>query len=81
MEISLFTPDELTNCTEYIYLYIAFERGRAPKEVDYFYYTRRRNARWNRSYICKEAIIDPYPKGGKKIIGRGGNKRIIFMLH
>ena len=31
MEISLFTPDELTNCTEYIYLYIAFERNRAPK--------------------------------------------------
>lgn len=27
MEISLFTPDELTNCTEYIYLYIAFERN------------------------------------------------------
>ena len=32
MEISLFTPDELTNCTEYIYLYIAFERNRAPRD-------------------------------------------------
>src|SRR5215471_9668217 len=32
MEISLFTPDELTNCTGYIYLYITFERNRAPKD-------------------------------------------------
>lgn len=30
-EISIFSPDELTNSTEYIYLYITQERNRAPK--------------------------------------------------
>src|SRR3970040_2069220 len=32
MEISLYSPDEITSLTEYIYLYIAFERNRAPKD-------------------------------------------------
>ena len=32
MEISLFTPDELTNATEFIYLYISQERNRAHLE-------------------------------------------------
>ncbi len=31
MEISIYSPDEVTSLTEYIYLYVGFERGRAPK--------------------------------------------------
>jgi len=77
MEISLFTPDELTNCTEYIYLYIAFERNRAPKDSGLPSITRGAGMPGGIGHtFVKKRFVDPYPKGGRKIIGRGGNKRI-----
>jgi hypothetical protein len=77
MEISLFTPDELTNCTEYIYLYIAFERNRAPKDSGLPSITRAAGMPGGIGHkFVKNRFVDPSPEGGKIIIGRGGNKRI-----
>jgi hypothetical protein len=77
MEISLFTPDELTNCTEYIYLYIAFERGRAPKDSGLPSITRGAGMPGGIGHtFVKKRFVDPYPAGGRRIIGKGGNQRI-----
>lgn len=77
MEISLFTPDELTNATEYIYLYIAFERNRAPKGSSLPSITRAAGMPGGIGHVfVKKRFVDPYPAGGKVIVGRGGNKRI-----
>lgn len=77
MEISLFTPDELTNATEYIYLYIAFERNRAPRDSGLPSITRAAGMPGGIGHtFVKKRFVDPYPKGGMVIKGRGGNKRI-----
>lgn len=77
MEISLFTPDELTNCTEYIYLYIAFERNRAPRDSGLPSITRGAGMPGGIGHtFVKKRFIDPAPEGGKRIVGRGGNERI-----
>lgn len=77
MEISLFTPDELTNCTEYIYLYIAFERNRAPKGSGLPSITRAAGMPGGVGHtFVKKRFVDPCKEGGKIIIGKGGNKRI-----
>lgn len=77
MEISLFTPDELTNCTEYIYLYIAFERNRAPKDSGLPSITRAAGMPGGIGHVfVKKRFVDPAPLGGKIIVGKGGNKRI-----
>ena len=78
MEINLFTPDEMTSLTEYIYLYIGFTRVRAsdptlpavirgaamPGGIGHTWFKRR--------------FIDPHKEGGVKIIGKGGNKRVFI---
>jgi len=77
MEISLFTPDELTNCTEYIYLYIGFERNRAPVGSGLPSIIRGAGMPGGIGHtFVKKRFIDPYPEGGKIIVGKGGNKRI-----
>ena len=77
MEITLFTPDELTNCTEYIYLYIAFERNRAPKDSGLTAITRGAGMPGGIGHtFVKKRFVDPAKEGGKIIVGRGGNKRI-----
>ncbi len=77
MEISLFTPDELTNCTEYIYLYIAFERNRSPRDSGLPSITRGAGMPGGIGHtFVKKRFVDPCPEGGKVIVGRGGNKRI-----
>lgn len=86
MEISLFTPDELTNCTEYIYLYIAFERNRAPKDSGLPSITRTAGMPGGIGHtFTKKRFIDPYKAKGITdlrqasnivITGKGGNKRI-----
>lgn len=77
MEISLFTPDELTNSTEYIYLYIAFERNRSPKDSGLPSITRGAGMPGGIGHtFVKKRFVDPFPSGGKIIVGRGGNKRI-----
>ena len=86
MEISLYTPDELTNCTEYIYLYIAFERNRAPKDSGLPSITRTAGMPGGIGHtFTKKRFVDPYKAKGITdlnkaanivIEGRGGNKRI-----
>lgn len=77
MEISLFTPDELTNCTEYIYLYIAFERNRAPKDSGLPSITRGAGMPGGVGHsFCKKRFVDKFPQGGVILEGKGGNKRI-----
>ncbi len=77
MEISLFTPDELTNCTEYIYLYIAFERNRSPVGSGLPSIVRGAGMPGGIGHtFVKKRFVDPCPEGGKVIVGRGGNKRI-----
>lgn len=77
MEISLFTPDEITSLTEYIYLYIAFERNRAPRGSGLPSITRAAGMPGGIGHtFTKKRFIDPYPAGGKILQGKGGNKRI-----
>lgn len=84
MEINLFTPDELTSFTEFIYLYIGFTRVRTsdpslpaiiraagmPGGIGHTFVKNR--------FIVpyKKNKLDPYNHGNTLIIGRGGNKRI-----
>lgn len=77
MEISLFTPDELTNSTEYIYLYIGFERVRSPQGSGLPAIIRGAGMPGGIGHtFVKKRFVDPYKSGGKIIVGRGGNKRI-----
>lgn len=76
MEINLYTPDELTSYTEWIYLYIGFTRVRTSDP------TLPAIIRWagmpggiGHTWVYKRNI-KPYPKGGVKIKGKGGNYRI-----
>lgn len=77
MEITLFTPDELTNATQFIYEYIGFQRGRAPQGSGLVAIIRSAAMPGGVGHtFVKKRFIDPYPPGGKIIKGRGGNKRI-----
>ena len=77
MEISLFTPDEVTSLTEYIYLYISQERNRAPKDSGLPSITRGAGMPGGVGHtFTKKRFVDPFPAGNKIIVGKGGNKRI-----
>lgn len=76
MEINLYTPDELTSFTEYIYLYIGFTRVRtSDPRLPAIIRTAGMPGGIGHKFF-KKRFVDPYPKGGKIIVGRGGNKRI-----
>lgn len=78
MEINLFTPDEITSFTEWIYLYIGFERTRAAKNSGLPAIIRLAGMPGNIGHTwVKKRFVDPYPHGGKIIVGRGGVKRIM----
>lgn len=77
MEICLYSPDELTNCTEYIYLYITFERNRAPKDAGLPSITRGAGMPGGIGHtFVKKRFVDPNPAGNEILVGKGGNKRI-----
>lgn len=77
MEISLFTPDEVTSLTEYIYTYIGFERTRAPKDSGLPSIIRGAGMPGGIGHtFVKKRFIDPAPDGSVRLIGRGGNERI-----
>jgi hypothetical protein len=77
MEISLFTPDEITSLTEFIYLYIAFERNRAPRDSGLPSITRAAGMPGGIGHtFVKKRFVDPAPLGGVILKGKGGNKRI-----
>lgn len=78
MEINLFTPDEITSFTEYIYLYIGFTRTRTSyKELPAIVRTAGMPGGIGHTWF-KKRFVDPSPPPNdrKIIIGRGGNKRI-----
>lgn len=77
MQICLYTPDELTSITEWIYTYITFQRNRAPRNSGLPSITRAAGMPGGIGHTWTyKRFIKPYPKGGKIIVGRGGNKRI-----
>jgi hypothetical protein len=79
MQIPLFTPDEITSFTRNIYLYIAFERNRAPQGSGLPSITRSAGMPGGIGHNwVKERFITPFKEGGKIIVGKGGNKRIFI---
>lgn len=78
MEINLFTPDEMTSLTEYIYLYIAFTRVRtSDKTLPAIARGAAMPGGIGHTWF-KKRFIDPYKPGGKILVGKGGNKRIFI---
>lgn len=79
MEINLYTPDELTSFTEYIYLYIGFTRVRSS-DPNLPAIIRAAGMPGNIGHTwTKKRFISPAPKGNTIIIGKGGVKR--FYVH
>lgn len=76
MEINLYTPDELTSFTEFIYLYIGFTRVRtSDKSLPAIIRCAGMPGGIGHKFV-KKRFVDPFPAGGKIIIGKGNNKRI-----
>jgi hypothetical protein len=79
MEINLFTPDELTSFTEYIYLYIGFTRVRTKvPELPAIIRGAGMPGGMGHTFVKKRFVI-PCPAGGKIIVGKGNVKR--FYVH
>lgn len=76
MEINLFSPDELTSFTEYIYLYIALTRVRTSDPTLPAVIRAAGMPGGIGHTFVKKRFVDPYKPGGRIIIGKGGNKRI-----
>jgi hypothetical protein len=86
MEINLYTPDELTSFTEWIYLYIAFQRVRTSIGTGLPAIIRAGGMPGGIGHtFVKKRFIDPLIKLGitdlkdarkQPIIGKGGIKRI-----
>lgn len=79
MEINLFTPDELTSFTEYIYLYIGFTRVRTKvPELPAIIRCAGMPGGIGHTFV-KRRFVSPYPAGGKIILGKANVKR--FYVH
>lgn len=79
MEINLYTPDELTTHTEYIYLYIGFTRVRtSDRTLPAIIRCAGMPGGIGHTFV-KKRFVNPCPEGGKIIIGKGGVKR--FYVH
>ena len=76
MEINLYLPDEVQSQTELMYLYIAFTRVRSSyPELPAIIRAAAMPGNIGHTWV-KNRFIKPFPKGGKIILGKGGNKRI-----
>jgi hypothetical protein len=76
-EITLFTPDELTSFTEWMYLYIGFERTRSPKGSGLPALIRGAAMPGDIGHTwVRKRFVDPAPEGNKIILGRGNQKRV-----
>ena len=76
MEINLYTPDELTSFTEFIYTYIGFTRVRTGNQkLPAIIRASGMPGDIGHAFV-KKRFVDPHPSGGKLLVGRGGNKRI-----
>lgn len=76
MEINLFTPDELTTFSEYIYLRVGFTRVRTndPK-LPAIIRAAGMPGGPGHTFVKKRFVL-PCPTGGKIILGKGNVKRI-----
>jgi len=78
MEINLFSPDELTSFTEWIYLYIGFTRVRtSDPSLPSIIRSAGMPGNIGHGWV-KKRFVDPYKAGGKIIVGRGGVKRVFI---
>lgn len=77
MEINLFTPDEITSLTEFIYMYIGFTRVRSsdPGVLPAVIRAAGMPGDVGHSFV-KKRFVDPYPAGSRVLEGKGGIKRI-----
>jgi len=76
MQINLYSPDELTSYTEWIYNYIGFQRVRSPtRELPAIIRAAGMPGGIGHTWTYKR-FVKPAPEGGKIIHGKGGNKRI-----
>jgi len=76
MEINLFTPDEITSFTEWIYQYIGFQRVRtSDPSLPAIIRAAGMPGGIGHGWV-KRRFVDPFPTGGKIIIGRAGVKRL-----
>lgn len=76
MEINLYTPDELTTFTEYIYLHIGFTRVRtSDSKLPAIIRAAGMPGGIGHTFV-KKRFVAPYPEGGRIIIGKGNVKRI-----
>lgn len=79
MEINLFTPDELTSFTEWMYLYIGFTRVRtSDPSLPAIIRGAGMPGGLGHNFV-KKRFVDPAPDGGVVIIGKAGVKR--FYVH
>lgn len=76
MEINLYTPDELTTATEFIYLYIGFTRVRTSDPTLPAIIRAAGMPGGPGHTFVKKRFVTPYPEGGVIIKGKGGVKRI-----
>ena len=77
MEVSLFTPDEITSFSENMYMYIGFTRVRTPVGSNLPALIRPAGMPGDIGHSwVKTRFVTPAPSGGKILIGRGGLKRI-----
>lgn len=76
MEINLYTPDELTSFTQYIYEYIGFTRVRTSDEnLPAIIRGAGMPGGIGHNFV-KSRFVEPFKQGGKILVGKGGNKRI-----
>lgn len=76
MEINLYTPDEITSYTLWIYLYIGFTRVRtSDPSLPAIVRGAGMPGGIGHTWVYKRHV-KPYPKGGAILIGKGGNKRV-----
>lgn len=79
MEINLYSPDELTTSTEFIYLHIGFTRVRtSDPKLPAIIRAAGMPGGIGHTFV-KKRFIAPYPAGGKIIVGKGNVKR--FYVH
>lgn len=79
MEINLFTPDEMTLLTEFIYLYIALERVRSRPGSELPMVTRGAAMPGGIGHTWfKKRFVDAAPEGGKIIVSKG-NRKLIYI--
>src|SRR5215467_6221232 len=78
MEINLALFDELQTFTEFIYTYIVFSRGRSSvPELPAIARSGGMPGNIGHTWVNKR-FIKPEPRGGKVIVGKGGQRRIFI---